>query len=138
MRDKTVPTREDARREMRLAVSEKKARETQAIFDAVVSFGDTTPTSSVLDVGCGGGRVTTYSWIKDAALARIERGNLKHLKHPFPHNMGVHRVYSLASPADAVAFDEAYIRSLYKGHGLSIVEPIGYGTWCRHEGFYNR
>jgi len=33
----------------------------------------------------------------------------------------------------AIAYDEELIRALYKKYGLSIIEPIHYGIWCKRE-----
>lgn len=36
----------------------------------------------------------------------------------------------IENPDEAVAFEEAYLRELYRKSGLSIVEPINHGSWC--------
>ena len=37
----------------------------------------------------------------------------------------------------AVAYDEKFIRGLYEKYGLSIAEPISYGSWCKRKKFLN-
>jgi hypothetical protein len=36
---------------------------------------------------------------------------------------------SLSVPERAIAFDEADVREWYARHGLTLAEPIRYGTW---------
>ena len=36
-------------------------------------------------------------------------------------------------PEIGVAYDEAYVQSLYAQHGLKVLEPIRYGAWCGRE-----
>jgi SAM-dependent methyltransferase len=40
------------------------------------------------------------------------------------------RVKNKEVPEDAVAYYENRIRELYRKHGLNILEPIRYGSWC--------
>ena len=47
----------------------------------------------------------------------------------FPVRYDIHAVQSEEQPEDAVAFDEDYVRDLYRANGLEIVE-IYYGSWC--------
>jgi len=35
----------------------------------------------------------------------------------------------------AVAYDEQYIRALYKNNGMILIEPIHYGSWCGRQDF---
>lgn len=57
MRDKTVPTSKDARREVRRAQRERKARFGAVLCEAFVELSGIAPDAAVLDVGCGPGRV---------------------------------------------------------------------------------
>jgi SAM-dependent methyltransferase len=82
----------------------------------------------------GGRCVISYFLLNGDVLARLER---RDLKHPFPYDRGSYRLDSLASPEDAVAYDERLIRNLYGRLGLSITSPTAYGTWCREVGFYH-
>jgi SAM-dependent methyltransferase len=52
----------------------------------------------------------------------------------FPVKHGVYSVKSQAQPEDAVAFEEDYIRDLYRANGLEIVQ-IYYGSWCGRKTF---
>ena len=39
------------------------------------------------------------------------------------------------NPEFAVAYDEEFIRKLYKKYRLNIIEPIHYGSWCGRKNF---
>jgi hypothetical protein len=39
-------------------------------------------------------------------------------------------VADLSSVESAVAFTEPVVREFYRQHGLQIVEPIRFGSWC--------
>jgi ubiquinone/menaquinone biosynthesis C-methylase UbiE len=43
------------------------------------------------------------------------------------------RTLSLFRRETALAYDETYVQSLYAQHGLKILEPIHYGSWCGRE-----
>jgi SAM-dependent methyltransferase len=238
MRDKTVPTSKDARRELRHAERERKVRTGAVLRDAFVELSGIGPDASVLDVGCGAGRLArpfadyldglgtytgldvraelirelqatlgadqpnlcfvaadvqnpmynpggnstasdydfpfedesfdlvflysvfthmfpgevenylseiarvlkpgrccaiTYHLLNEHSLAAIAAGRAE---HRFTYPFDVYRIDSVDDPADAVGYDESYVRGLYGRLGLEIVEPIRYGTWCRDEGFY--
>jgi SAM-dependent methyltransferase len=47
----------------------------------------------------------------------------------FPHDCGEYRVRYREVPERAVAYDEAFVRRLYVRHGMTILEPIRYGSW---------
>lgn len=49
---------------------------------------------------------------------------------PFGHDHGQYRIASEETPESAVAYDEAFIRTTYERCGLTINEPIRYGSWC--------
>jgi len=53
----------------------------------------------------------------------------------FPFARGKCRIADRRSPEAAVAYDEPYVRSLYRAHGLEIAEPILYGSWCGRPNF---
>lgn len=40
-----------------------------------------------------------------------------------------------AVPERAIAFDEGFIRNLYKRYALQILEPVKYGSWCGRKDF---
>jgi SAM-dependent methyltransferase len=78
--------------------------------------------------------VISYFLINDDSLRRMEQGETT---KSFRHDLGVYRVQSHSFPADNVAYEETYLRALYTRLGLSIVEPIAYGRWCRSDGYHN-
>ncbi len=47
----------------------------------------------------------------------------------FKHDFGEYRTKNASTPEAAVAYPEGFIRSLYSRHGLSLVDPIHYGSW---------
>ena len=47
----------------------------------------------------------------------------------FKHDFGEYRTKSASTPEAAVAYPEGLIRSLYSKHGLTIVDPVHYGSW---------
>ena len=236
-RDKTVETREEARTQVdRAFFNDKKARKAKAVMEVFLPLSEVDQTSSVLEVGCGAGRlsrviadhlaptgsyvgldvraelirelearvppaypnvhfveadvqneryrprgrlsgaeyefpfsdeefdfvflysvfthmmpaeverylqeivrvlkphgrcVSSYFLLDPVSVAQIEKGVASHL---FVHALGQHRVVSLEKPEANVAYDEAYIRDLYRRSGLSIIEPVLYGGWSRREG----
>lgn len=48
----------------------------------------------------------------------------------FNYNYGIYCVSDPNVPEAAVAYDENFMFDCYKELGLSIVEPVNYGTWC--------
>jgi len=75
-----------------------------------------------------GGRYFITHFILNEDVEALMRSNMSHLKFVFPIEHG--KVLREESPEDAVAFDESYVRLLYRKSHLSIVEPIRYGSWC--------
>jgi SAM-dependent methyltransferase len=53
----------------------------------------------------------------------------------FPYILSECHVASRRVPEAAVAYDEEYVRSLHKTAGLTIVEPIRYGSWSGRSNF---
>lgn len=53
----------------------------------------------------------------------------------FRHDFGEYRTKNASRPEAAIAYPEGFIRDLYAEHGLSIVEPIHYGSWPGREDF---
>ncbi len=52
------------------------------------------------------------------------------LRHP----VGVSRTEVAAIPEAAVGYPEAVVREIFASKGLSLVEPIHFGSWCGREG----
>ena len=47
----------------------------------------------------------------------------------FKHKMDGFMTNDLENVEEAIAFDESYVRNLYSDVGLSIVEPVRFGSW---------
>ncbi len=48
----------------------------------------------------------------------------------FKHERDGYRVIDPTLEERNVAYDEKLVQALYEGHGLEILEPIRYGSWC--------
>jgi SAM-dependent methyltransferase len=40
------------------------------------------------------------------------------------------------TPEDALAYDEEFLKRLFNRHGLTIIQPIYYGSWCNRQNFF--
>lgn len=40
------------------------------------------------------------------------------------------------TPEDAIAYDEKFVKSLFDKYGLTISQPISYGSWCNRQNFF--
>lgn len=49
---------------------------------------------------------------------------------PFSVDRGDHRLVDAADPAEAVAFDERWVREAIGRAGLQLTGPVRYGSWC--------
>ncbi len=76
----------------------------------------------------GGRCVITYFLLNEESRARMESGQAAR-RFPYLGEEGIYRLESSEDPVAAVAYEESYIRSLYREHGLQILEPIHYGSW---------
>lgn len=47
------------------------------------------------------------------------------------------RTIDLNNPEAAIAYDEGEIKDLFKRLGLELLEPVGYGAWCKRDVFLN-
>jgi SAM-dependent methyltransferase len=83
----------------------------------------------------GGKCVITYFLLNPESKRRIEAGMHK-IEIPYDHESGRCRIADMDTPEAIVAYDEAYIRSLYEKHGLSITE-VTFGFWCGRAEFLN-
>lgn len=80
----------------------------------------------------GGRCMHTFFLINDDALYRMAQGMAI---FNFIYKREGYLTVSKLEPEKAVAYDEPWIRALYKKHQLKIMEPIHYGNWCgRKEG----
>jgi hypothetical protein len=53
-----------------------------------------------------------------------------HSELNFPHERGRHWILDEKTPERAVAYNEEYVRGLYREDLLRILEPVRWGTWC--------
>lgn len=68
----------------------------------------------------------TYFLINRESQQQIDAGNSSlPFRFPVPHG----RIQNPETPEAAVAFEESAVRSWYRECGLSVVEPIRYGSW---------
>lgn len=79
----------------------------------------------------GGRCLITFTLLNDESLALIESGkSSQKLIHQFDH----FRTTEPDEPETLTAYEEDYVRDMYKRCGLEIVEPIHYGFWSGREG----
>lgn len=74
-----------------------------------------------------GGRCFITYFLLNEDSERLIRSNKSDIRFMFPIEHG--KVAVEQSPEDAVAFDETYIKKIYKKSRLLIAEPIRYGSW---------
>jgi SAM-dependent methyltransferase len=73
------------------------------------------------------GRVLlTFFLLNETQHALAERG--KNAIN-FQFGRGVYRIRDEEVPESAVAYDEGYVRGLFSRQGLTVKEPVIYGTW---------
>jgi len=70
----------------------------------------------------------TYFILNQESEDLMMRSNGCDLKFVFPIDQG--KSTDMDKPEEAVAFNEPYLRELYRTCGLCIVDPIRYGSWC--------
>lgn len=86
-------------------------------------------TAQIASVLKPGGRCfCTYFLLNDESLG-LTRAGLSGLFR-FDHQLDGYRAIYPTIPESAVAYDEAWIRDVYRRNGLRIVEPIRFGHWC--------
>jgi len=79
----------------------------------------------------GGRCLITYFLLNEESLRLIETGNST---LDFKHVFDKYRTISLEMPEAAIAFDEGWIRDLYRKQGLK-VRRLDYGSWCTRENY---
>lgn len=79
----------------------------------------------------GGRCLITYFLLNDQSLRLLETGKST---LDFKHVLDGYRAVSRTSPEEAIAFDESWVRRLYKKVGLKIVR-LDYGSWCGRENY---
>lgn len=73
-------------------------------------------------------------------LLNKESSNLivkKQSKFDFKYQKEDCRIEVKTIPESAVAYDEGFVKELYKKYGLEILEPIRYGSWCGRKDFFS-
>ncbi len=80
----------------------------------------------------GGTCFITFFLMNEESQDLIQRNSST---QPFLHERGGCFTTTPESPEVAIAFPEPYIRQLFGRLGLSIVEPIRFGSWCGRRQF---
>lgn len=78
----------------------------------------------------GGRALITYFLLNDESLQLLESGKSAIKFVPYLSNCRTER---LDNPTCAIAYDEAHVRQSHAAVGLSITEPIYYGSWSGRE-----
>jgi len=68
----------------------------------------------------------TYFLLNEEASKRMER---KEARQSFSYRCEDYYTIDRETPERGIAYDEKYIRNLYAKNGLSVIEPIYFGTW---------
>ncbi len=55
----------------------------------------------------------------------------------FPNDYGQYRLLDESTPEVAIAYKEQYIRKIFLKHGLTIKEPIHFGSWCGRRRYWD-
>ena len=87
--------------------------------------------SRVLKVG--GKCMITFFILNEASTNLIHLGNSM---LDFRYKMDGFLTTDRNTPEDAVAFDEDFVKNLFEKHGLTIIQPILYGSWSGRKNFF--
>lgn len=79
----------------------------------------------------GGRALITFFLLNETTLGHLAEREEGTEAFTFEH--GFYRLQDDEIPEAAVAYDEPWVRDLYAGYGLEIVEPVVYGNWARLE-----
>ena len=71
----------------------------------------------------------TFFLLNEEAESLIQAG-LARKNRNFKHKGDGYKTYRQDRPESAIAYEEEYVRGLYRKFGLTIEEPIYYGSWC--------
>jgi SAM-dependent methyltransferase len=76
----------------------------------------------------GGRCLNTFFLLNEVSKARLEGGRAG---HQFPHAVerGVARAKRLDKLEAMIAYEEGFIRDLHREAGMTIAEPVRYGSW---------
>lgn len=83
----------------------------------------------------GGKALISYCLLNEESLKLIESDKSY---FAFIHKFGVFRALNKNNPEKGIAYDEDFVKNLYKKNGLQIKEPIHYGGWCGRKNFNNK
>jgi SAM-dependent methyltransferase len=79
----------------------------------------------------GGRCLISYFLLNDESIRLIGAGRST---LEFKHAFGKYRTETLEKPELAIAFDEDWIRGLYRERGLTIVH-LDHGSWCGRQDY---
>jgi len=80
----------------------------------------------------GGRCLITYFLLNEESLTSIETGRSL---IDFKFEVDGYMTNDLDNPEEAIAFHENYIIDLYGKHGIFILGPVNYGSWCNRNDF---
>ena len=80
----------------------------------------------------GGKCLITFFLLNDESTELIREGNSR---LDFRFEMDGFLTTDKSTPEDAIAYQETYIKDLLSKHGVSITEPVYYGSWCGRQSF---
>jgi SAM-dependent methyltransferase len=84
----------------------------------------------------GGRCFITYFLLNKESLELIDTGaSTIDFKYKVEGYEAECRIMDIDIPESAVAYSVEYIEALYKKHGLEIVSPVRYGSWCGRKEF---
>jgi SAM-dependent methyltransferase len=73
------------------------------------------------------GRCLITFFLLNSVSKKLIEANLSH--SDFRYKKDCYRIVDKNHPERAIAYDENFVRMLYKKHSLTLVEPIHYGSW---------
>lgn len=76
----------------------------------------------------GGKCLITFFLLNSESEDLIRSGQSK---HNFKYRVEGCLTVSEKDPESAIAYDEDWVIKSFKRHGLNVVQPIQYGSWCR-------
>src|SRR5208282_391883 len=78
----------------------------------------------------GRAAITFFIWNEESErLTKTRSGKLT-----FQHSYGQVRVQQRSKPEAAIAYPEATVRRVLEESGLTLLEPIHFGSWCGRAG----
>ena len=75
----------------------------------------------------GGTALITFFLLNQESRALLSQGRSS---QNFVHPLEMCLTVSADKPEAAISYPEEHVRALYAARGLSIVEPVRYGSWC--------